>query len=165
MHFRFFMRYIICSLICMAHLALAESNPAQANSPVFVPPPVNSNTGIQPGSGFNRLNPSGIQVFDSDFFKETPKTPQANTTPKGRAYAEPAEYNTENRQRALDKCEVLRTQDFAKYQECYKKDLANVKKGVQEGYDEVERRQSVPLRNAPNPIIEEQMRNPSGEEE
>ena len=162
---KFFMRHIISGLILSASLALAESNPSPGNPPVIVPPTAIPNTAIQPNSGFNRMNPSAIQVFDADFFKDTPKPQQVNTTPKGRAYAEPAEYNTENRQRALEKCEALRTQDFAKYQECYKKDLANVKKGVQEGYDEVERRQSVPLRNAPNPIIEEQMRNPSGEEE
>ena len=160
-----FVRYIMVLFAALANLAYGENAPPNGVTPVIIPPGANPAYGAQVNPGFNRMNPSAIQVFDNDFFKDTPKNQPTNTTPKGRAYADPAEYNTENRQRALDKCEALRTQDFAKYQECYKNDLANVKKGVQEGYDEVERRQNVPLKNAPNPLIEEQMRNPSGDDE
>ncbi len=137
----------------------SQNPPAVAPAVPVVPAPGAPNT---PNQGFNRLNPNTIQIFDGDFFKPTPQGPKEVNSPKGRAYAEDPQYNTENRQRALDKCEPLRNQNYKKYQECYQKDLANVKKGIQEGYDEVEKKQSIPLRNAPNSLIEEQMRNPSG---
>ena len=101
-------------------------------------------------------------VFDGDFFKPTPQPVKEASSPRGRSYADEPQYNTENRQKALEKCDYLKNQDYAKYQQCYQNDLANVKKGIQEGYDEVEKKQSIPLRNAPNSLIEEQMRNPSG---
>ena len=160
------MRYLLLIGILMSGLVQGESSgsavsplPPGAAPAVPVVPPSNQSVN---NSGFNRLNPSGIQVFDADFFKPTPQGPRESSSPKGRAYADDPQYNTDNRQRALDKCDYLKNQNYAKYQECYQKDLANVKKGVQEGYDEIEKRQSMPLRNTPNPLIEEQSRNPSG---
>ncbi|MFM8314744.1 MAG: hypothetical protein ACKOA8_10700, partial [Deltaproteobacteria bacterium] len=59
----------------------------------------------------------------------------------------------------------LRNQNYSKYQDCYKTEITNVQKGVQQKYDDVEEKQKVPLRTAPNALIEEQMRNPTGQEE
>lgn len=159
------MRHSIFILCLLSQMALAEggqSNVATPGGVVVVNPTPAQNP---PNSGFNRVNPSNVQIFDNDFFKDAPKATVNAVTPKGRAYAEDPDYNTETRQKALEKCEPLRNQNFSKFQECYQKDMANVKKGIQENYDEVERKQSVPLKNSPNPLIEEQMRNPSGVKE
>ena len=43
--------------------------------------------------------------------------------------------------------------------------MTNSRKGIQDNYDDVENKQNIPLKNAPNPLIEEQMRNPSGFQE
>jgi hypothetical protein len=159
------MRHSLFIVCLLSQMALAEAGQTNTTAPgaqgaVVVVNPTPSPS--SPNSGFNKVNPSNVQVFDNDFFKDTPKAQFNSVTPKGRAYADEPDYNTETRQRALDKCEPLRSQNFAKYQECYQKDMANVKKGIQDNYDEVERKQNVPLKNAPNPLIEEQMRNPSG---
>lgn len=153
-------RYFVILVMCLSGLSQAESGGTVPGAAPAVPvsPPANAAA----NSGFNRLNPNTIQVFDNDFFKPTPQGTQESSSPRGRAYAEDPKYNTENRQRALDKCEYLRNQNYTEYQKCYQKDLANVKKGIQEGYDEVEKKQSMPLKNSANPLIDEQTRNPSG---
>ena len=155
------MRYFILLLLIVEPLVMAEDSAGGGQKPAVIPVPVPA-YGAQPNSGYNRLNPNTIQVFDNDFFKDKPAEPEKTATPKGRAYANEPDYNTENRQKALDKCESLRNQNFAKYQDCYKKDMANTKKGIQENYDEVEKKQSIPLRNGPNSLVEEQMKEPSG---
>ncbi len=149
------MRYSILVLFILGKYILAENTPPIVANPA-------AGGGGYPVNGANRLNSNSIQVFDNDFFKDKIVVPVNNTTPKGRSYADEPDYNTETRQRALDKCESLKNRDFAKYQECYQKDMVNVKKGIQESYDEVEKRQSIPLSNTPNSLIEEQKRNPSG---
>jgi hypothetical protein len=159
------MYFLVLFLALFGFGSFAESDNSaapQPSGPARAVPVVPPNPYAAPNQGFNRLNPNTIQVFDNDFFKPTPQGIQETSSSRGRAFAEEPQYNTENRQRALEKCESLKNQNYAKYQECYQKDLANVKKGIQEGYDEVEKKQSMPLRNAPNSLIEEQTRNPSG---
>ncbi|MBM4304027.1 MAG: hypothetical protein FJ112_06835 [Deltaproteobacteria bacterium] len=159
------MYFLILIVALSGFVGFGESDngaTAQPPGPARAVPVVPPNPYAAPNQGFNRLNPNTIQVFDNDFFKPTPQGPQETASPKGRAFADDPQYNTDNRQKALEKCEPLKNQNYAKYQECYQKDLANVKKGIQESYDEVERKQSMPLRNTPNSLIEEQTRNPSG---
>ena len=159
MHYLIVIGLMFTSIVKAETSGNAVSSPPSASPAVPVAPP---NPQSSNNSGFNRLNPNSIQVFDGDFFKPTPQPSNEASSPKGRAFADEPQYNTENRQKALEKCDYLKNQDYAKYQQCYQKDLANVKKGIQEGYDEVEKKQSMPLRNAPNSLVEEQMRNPSG---
>jgi hypothetical protein len=152
-------RYLLATLFLAGSFGLAETS-STSGAP--------SATGGSPSPSRPSViltNPNNIQVFDNDFFKTTSEPPANQVTPKGRSYAEDPDYNTDTRQRALEKCESLKNRDFSKYQECYKKDMANARKGIQEGYDEVERKQSLPLKNVPNPLIEEQMRDPSSSQE
>ena len=156
------MRYVFLGMCVLTQFVFAE-----VSQPVGAPPVGNSpQQGPSQSSGaFNRLNPGNIQVFDADFFKPAPQAAENTQTPKGRAYAADPDYNTETRQRAISKCDGLKNQNYAKFQECFKKDMTNSRKGIQDNYDDVENKQNIPLKNAPNPLIEEQMRNPSGFQE
>jgi len=151
------MRFLVLfSLFLMVRLALSEATSSPGSPPTpsmggaVTPSPIpSSNTGSM----------GIIKTFDENFFNTNPSnnlnTPQG-VSPQGRIYDADPDYNSQQREEWLRKCEPYKDQDSKLFRECFQREKDKMRLELRERFDAVERRQGGKIKSydellKPNP--------------
>ena len=146
------MRYILLAILTLSIVLRAE-----VQTPSLPPGNYNVLPSVPP-----KINPNSMTVIDDKFFDPKKEEPQkSNDT--GRYLGENDSINTADRAKILEKCDPLKGVDQAAYRKCYQTEKQQTVRAIRQGFDDVEKRQAIPLQDTPSEIFNEN-RDPGSDE-
>lgn len=132
---------VLFSLFLMGRLAFPEGAPSSSTPPA---PSMGGAVTASPMPSSNMGSMGIIKTFDEDFFNTNPSN-NLNTppgvSPQGRIYDADPDYNSQQREEWLRKCEPYKDQDSKLFRECFQREKDKMRLELREKFDAVERRQ------------------------
>lgn len=133
------MRFALCFAFLSVVMLRAEQ-PA-GNMPAAQAPP-------QGGSQGSNV----IPTFDNGFFNPKPQAP--SNVPLDRYGAPEANYNSEQLESWKEICDPEKKKSMQDYRDCFQREKKKTLTRLKQGYEEVERKQAIPLNNVPATVDE-----------
>lgn len=130
------MKWAIAFTFCFAFGgAFAETAPAPTVGGAVTPSPIRPNSSSSMGV---------IKTLDDNFFNsqsDNSSNGPSGLSPMGRVYDADPDYNSQQREEWLRKCEPYKDQDSKLFRECFQREKDKMRLELREKFDSVERRQ------------------------